>query len=115
MDRIVDEEIGPLASAQLMRMSSPVHLLRCVTAEGEAGPVAISISHRGKVQPDPGGVEDFESSYLRSVAGFLRPGVADIKVVDACREATDPRCLSGIWIGLGRARAEPACVNHIAR
>jgi hypothetical protein len=44
MDRIVDEEIGPLASTQLMRMSSPVHLLWCVTADGEAGPVAISIS-----------------------------------------------------------------------
>jgi hypothetical protein len=49
------------------------------------------------------------------MAGFLRPGVADIEVVDACGEAADPRCPSGIWIGLGRARAEPTSVSHIGR
>ena len=115
MDRMVDEEVGPLAPAYLMRMSSPVDLLGCVTADREAGPVTISIGKRGNVQPYPGAVGDLERSYFRSVAGFLRPGVADIQVVDGCREATDPRCPSGIWIRLGRTRAEPADVSQIAR
>ena len=83
MDRIVEKKVGSLASAQLMGMSSSVHLLWCVTADGEAGPVALRISERGKVHPHSGAVGDFERSHLRSVAGFLRPGVADIEVVDA--------------------------------
>ena len=36
-----------------MWMSSSVHLLWCVTADGEAGPVTISIGKRGNVQPYP--------------------------------------------------------------
>jgi|GEM_PF-6395802 len=84
MDRIVEKKVGSLASAQLTGMSSSVHFLWGVAAEGEARPVALNISERGKVQPHTGAVGDFKRSQLRSVAGFLRPGVADIEVIDAC-------------------------------
>jgi hypothetical protein len=108
MHRVVEEQEDSLARSELVRVPSPVALLRRVSAEREPGPVAGSRGHRRQSEPNPVGVGHLQRAQSRAVSGLLRPGVVHVKIIDLRLEPADPGGPFGVRIGLQWPGAKPA-------